>query len=89
MPEEYDGSVYSAAALVQRSDLTKLSAALRSRDSGQHDGVDAVMREMITAKTAHVAACLIVFVMICVLLLVAAGALINLFNLAIHFPGLR
>ena len=25
--------------------------------------------------------------MICVLLLVAAGALINLFNLAIHFPG--
>jgi len=89
VPEEYDGSVYSACLLSFREIGfdEALSERFALEIAGEHDGVDAVMREMITAKTAHVAAYLIVFVMICVLLLVAAGALINLFNLAIHFPG--
>ncbi len=89
VPEEYDGSVYMACVLSFREigfdrQLTERLAHEIAEDQTE---VDARMREKITAKTAAVVAFVLVFVMICALILIAAGALINLFNLNIHFPG--
>ena len=88
VPEEYDGSVYSATLLSFREIGFDEGTSKRFAEemAQQHYEVNAAMRNKITAKTASVIAYVLVFVLICVILLCAGFAVINLFNLIVRFP---
>jgi len=89
VPEEYDGTVSSAVQLsFQEIGFdTELQQRFSQEISAGCDQVNSLMRDKIVSKTAQVVSYVLVFTAVCVLLLIAGAAVMNLFNLIIHFPG--
>ncbi len=88
VPREYDGTVRSACVLSfkEMGFDSQLSERFAGEIARTNTEVDAQMREQITVKTAAVISYALVFLVLCAVILIAAGAMMNLFNLIIHFP---
>lgn len=89
VPKEYDGTVKSACLLSFKEIGfdTELQNRFADEISKNCTEVNSAMRDQITSRTAAVVSYVLVFTLVCVLLLVAGAAIMNLFNLIIHFPG--